>query len=134
MRSIPHYIRNSSTTIMRVYTMYRPLRVFLTLGIGMILLGMLPGIRFLYLYWAGHRIGHVQSLILAAILTIVGFLVSMIGLLADLLSCNRKLLEELVYRVRKVEIVTVGNPDAHNDFVLRLNHERNLTTEGTARV
>jgi hypothetical protein len=84
--------------------MYRALRVFLAMGIGMILVGMVPGIRFLYLMIAGHRVGHVQSLILAAILIIVGFQVILIGLLADLLSCNRKLLEEAVYRVRKMEI------------------------------
>lgn len=104
MRSIPHYIRKSAATILRVYTMYRALRVFLALGIGMILVGMIPGIRFLYLMIIGHRVGHVQSLILAAILIIVGFQVMLIGLLADLLSCNRKLLEEVIYRVRKMEI------------------------------
>jgi glycosyltransferase involved in cell wall biosynthesis len=103
MRSIPQYIRKSAVTILRAYTMYRPLRVFLAIGGGLILLGTVPGIRFLYLYSIGHRIGHVQSLILAAILIIVGFQVCMIGLLADLLSCNRKLIEELIYRVRKSE-------------------------------
>jgi hypothetical protein len=65
---------------------------------------MVPGIRFLYLMLVGHRVGHVQSLILAAILIIVGFQVILIGLLADLLSCNRKLLEEALYRVRKMEM------------------------------
>jgi glycosyltransferase involved in cell wall biosynthesis len=104
MRSVPHYIRKSSATILRVYTMYRALRVFLAMGIGMILVGMVPGIRFLYLMLVGHRVGHVQSLILAAILIIVGFQVILIGLLADLLSCNRKLLEEALYRVRKMEM------------------------------
>jgi len=84
--------------------MYRALRVFLALGISMILVGMIPGIRFLYLMIVGQRVGHVQSLILAAILIIVGFQVMLIGLLADLLSCNRKLLEEVIYRVRKMEI------------------------------
>jgi glycosyltransferase involved in cell wall biosynthesis len=103
MRGIPHYIRKSSATILRAYTMYRPLRVFSALGGALIALGMIPGIRFLYLLSVGQRIGHVQSLILSAILIIVGFQVLMIGLLADLLSCNRKLLEEVIYRVRKME-------------------------------
>jgi hypothetical protein len=66
-------------------------------------LGTLPGIRFLYLYSVGQRVGHVQSLILSAILIIVGFQVMLIGMLADLLSSNRKLLEEVLYRVRKLE-------------------------------
>ena len=109
MKSIPQYIRKSTATILRAYTMYRPLRVFSTLGFTLIAAGTIPGIRFLYLYSTGHRIGHIQSLILAAILIIVGFQVLMIGLLADLLSCNRKLLEEVIYRVRKLEIT--GNPE-----------------------
>jgi glycosyltransferase involved in cell wall biosynthesis len=104
MRGIPHYIRKSTATILRSYTMYRPLRVFFGIGAGLIALGLVPGIRFVYLYWTGHRIGHVQSLILAAILIIVGFQVLLIGLLADLLSCNRKLLEDVIYRVRRIEL------------------------------
>jgi glycosyltransferase involved in cell wall biosynthesis len=109
MRGIPQYIRKSGATILRAYTMYRPLRVFTALGGALIALGTIPGIRFLYLMAIGHRVGHVQSLILAAILIIVGFQVLLIGLLADLLSCNRKLLEELIYRVRKLE--NAPNPD-----------------------
>jgi glycosyltransferase involved in cell wall biosynthesis len=109
MRSIPQYIRKSAAAILRSYTMYRPLRVFSVLGGTLIAAGMVPGVRFLYLMSVGQRIGHVQSLILAAILIIVGFQVMMIGLLADILSCNRKLLEEVVYRVRKLE---VARPDA----------------------
>jgi hypothetical protein len=112
MRSIPHYIRKSTATIVRTYTMYRPMRVFLTLGGTLIFAGSIPGIRFLYLYAVGHRIGHIQSLILSAILIIVGFQVLLIGLLADLLSCNRKLLEEVIYRVRKLEITGVRPRDS----------------------
>jgi glycosyltransferase involved in cell wall biosynthesis len=103
MRSIPEYLRKSTATILRAYMMYRPLRVFSALGGAMIVLGVIPGLRFLYFMFVVNQAGHVQSLILAAILIIVGFQVSLIGLLADLLSCNRKLLEELMYRVRKME-------------------------------
>jgi hypothetical protein len=110
MRGIPQYIRKSAATILRAYTMYRPLRVFFSLGGTLILLGAIPGIRFLYLLSIGQRTGHVQSLILAAILIIVGFQVLLIGLLADLLSCNRKLLEELIYRARKSD--TTGRTEA----------------------
>lgn len=133
MRSTPEYIRKSAATILRVYTMYRALRVFLALGIGMILLGMIPASRFLYLMLIGQRVGHVQSLILAAILIIVGFLVTLIGLLADLLSCNRKLLEELVYRVRKMEIIGEphsSSPDHRNDLGLPTDGEGNLKSDG----
>lgn len=104
MRSIPHYIRNSSTAIVRAYVMYRPLRVFTVLGTILILLGTLPGVRFLYFFFSGERTGHVQSLILAAILIIVGFQVVLIGLLADVMSANRKLLEESLYRLRRLDL------------------------------
>ena len=105
MRSIPHYISKSSVTIMRAYAMYRPLTVFTALGTTFIVLGLIPGVRFLYFYfWLGERIGHVQSLILCAILLIVGFQILLIGLLADILSSSRKMLEETVYRVRKLEL------------------------------
>ena len=104
MKSIPHYIRKSGVTILRAYTMYRPLRVFTILGGAMIVAGMLPGVRFLWFFVAGERVGHIQSLILAAILIIVGFQILLIGLLADLIANNRKLLEETLYRVRKMEL------------------------------
>ena len=103
MKSISEYIRKSTVTILRAYTMYRPLRVFSALGTTLIVLGIVPGIRFLYLYLIGQRIGHIQSLILAAILIIVGFQVLMIGLLSDLLSLNRRMSEEALYRVRRLE-------------------------------
>jgi glycosyltransferase involved in cell wall biosynthesis len=104
MRSIPHYIKNSSVAIIRAYVMYRPLRVFSVIGAVLILLGTLPGARFLWFYLSGDRVGHVQSLILAAILIIVGFQVVLIGLLADVLNANRKILEESLFRLRRMEL------------------------------
>lgn len=113
MRGIPQYIRKSTATILRVYTMYRPLRVFSMLGGAFIFLGTIPGIRYLYLISIGQRVGHVQSLILAATLVIVGFQVLLIGLLADLLSCNRRLLEDVMYRVRRIESMGEASRYAH---------------------
>jgi len=104
MKSIPHYIRKSGVTILRAYTMYRPLRVFMSVGLLLILGGSIPGIRFLWFFLQGDRVGHVQSLILAAILIIVGFQILLIGLLADLIANNRKMLEETLYRIRKLEL------------------------------
>jgi hypothetical protein len=66
-----------------------------------VFLGLIPGIRFLYFYFSGSPVGHIQSLILAAVLIIVGFQVILIGLVADVLAANRKLLEEVVYRLRR---------------------------------
>jgi glycosyltransferase involved in cell wall biosynthesis len=112
MRSMPHYIANSSTTIMRAYTMYRPLRVFTILA-GLIILGGLAlGMRFTYFYILGRGAGHVQSVILAAVLLIVGFQVLLIGLLADLIGFNRLILEELLYRFRRSEL---SGKDSHNN-------------------
>jgi glycosyltransferase involved in cell wall biosynthesis len=104
MRSIPHYLKNSGITIVRAYTMYRPLRVFTTFGALLLFLGTLPGIRFLYFYFSGSPVGHIQSLILSAILIIVGFQVLLIGLLADIIAFNRKIMEEVLYRLRRVDI------------------------------
>jgi glycosyltransferase involved in cell wall biosynthesis len=104
MRSIPHFITHSSTTILRAYTMYRPLRVFSTLGTILLLAGVIPGVRFLYFYLVEGTAGHIQSLILSAILLIVGFQVLLIGLVADLIGFNRKILEEVLIRLRRAEI------------------------------
>ena len=104
MRSIPHYIRNSSVAIVRAYVMYRPLRVFSAIGATLIVLGTLPGARFLYFYFSGERTGHIQSLILAAILIIVGFQVLLIGLLADVMSASRRIMEEVLYRMRRLDL------------------------------
>lgn len=107
MRSIPHYLANSTATILRAYTMYRPLRVFTTLGALMILGGLALGLRFIYYnYIVGSGSGLIQSVILAAVLFIVGFQVMLIGLLADLIAFNRKILEEVLYRVRQIELNT----------------------------
>ncbi|MGQ0648754.1 MAG: glycosyltransferase family 2 protein [Gemmatimonadaceae bacterium] len=104
MRSIPHYIRKSGVTIMRAYAMYRPLRVFASGGLILILLGLVPAGRFLYFYFSGSPVGHIQSLILATILIVVGFQVLLIGVLADLISFNRQIVEEVLYRLRRLEI------------------------------
>lgn len=104
MRSLYHYLTNSSATIIRAYTTYRPLPVFFTIGALMTGLGALIGARFVYFYFSGQGTGHIQSLILSAILLIVGFYTGLVGVLADLVSSNRKILEEIVYRLRKLEL------------------------------
>jgi len=110
MRSMPHFIANSAVTILRAYALYQPLRVFFTLGILSLLAGLLIGLRFLWFYVNGAGGGHVQSLILAAIFVIVGFQVLLIGLVADLVAFNRKIMEETLYRVRRVEMEGLDLP------------------------
>jgi glycosyltransferase involved in cell wall biosynthesis len=104
MRGIPDYLANSITVILRAYTMYRPLRVFTAFSLIFLLGGFIGTVRFLYFYIIGEGAGHVQSLILSAVLLIVGFQVFLIGLVADLIGFNRKVLEEVLYRIRRIEL------------------------------
>ena len=103
-KSIPDFIRNQVTTIVRMYTMYQPMRVFFYIGCMMILAGLIPSLRFLFYFINGEGSGHIQSLIFAAIMFIVGFQVFMIGLMADVISFNRRLIEETLVRVRRMEL------------------------------
>ncbi|HJR59689.1 MAG TPA: glycosyltransferase family 2 protein [Vicinamibacterales bacterium] len=100
------YIKRSAATIVRIYAMYEPLKVFSYIGVTVLGAGFLLALRFLYNYFTDVTFGprFLQSLIFSAVLMIVGFQVLLIGLLADVISANRKLLEDLLYRVRKLEI------------------------------
>jgi glycosyltransferase involved in cell wall biosynthesis len=98
------YIKQSSATIVRIYAMYEPLKVFTYIGVGFILAGLIVSMRFLVDYFTTGGFGHIQSLILSAVLMIVGFQIVLIGLLADVISGARKLLEDLLYRVRVMEL------------------------------
>jgi glycosyltransferase involved in cell wall biosynthesis len=104
IKSLPQYLKKSSLTIVRAYAMYQPLRVFTVAGATLIVLGVLPGLRFLYFYLSGNPFGHVQSLILSAILLVIGFEALLIGVLADLIASNRKIMEEVLYRTRRLEL------------------------------
>jgi len=99
-KNVWQYLKMSGTTIVRIYTMYEPLKVFSTIGFIALLAGLATSVRFLYFYFTGSGGGHVQSLLLAAVLLILGFQVMLMGLLADVMSANRKLLEDLLYRAR----------------------------------
>lgn len=116
MKSMWQYIRTSTVAIVRAYTLYSPLRVFTILGVVLILMGLIPGIRFIYLLSIGQTTGHVQSLILTAILMIMGFQSLLAGIMSDLIGSNRKLLEETITRVRRIEIGDQGTAlDAGED-------------------
>ena len=109
--SLFSYIKRSSATIVRIYAMYEPLKVFTYIGLTVFGTGVAGGLRFLYyLQFVDRGTGHLQSLILSAVLMIVGFQVILIGLLADVISANRKLLEDLVYRVRSLELPKRSDP------------------------
>jgi glycosyltransferase involved in cell wall biosynthesis len=104
IRSLSDYLMNSTATILRAYTMYRPLRVFTLIGGLVLLAGLGLGVRYLAFYLRGQGAGHLQSVVLAAVLLIVGFQVLLIGLLADLVGFNRRILEEVLYRLRRLEM------------------------------
>ncbi len=110
--SVWTYLKASAATIARVYTMYEPLKVFSYIGGAIFALGLAISIRFLYYYITGTGLGHLQSLILAAILLIVGFQVVLIGLVSDVISGNRKLIEDVLYRVRSLELALLDSDRA----------------------
>ena len=98
------YLKRSGATIVRIYAMYEPFRVFVVLGSVLLLGGTVLGLRYAYFWWLGEIRGHLQSAILSVLLLILGFLTLQWGLMADLIASNRKLLEDLLYRVRKQEL------------------------------
>ncbi|ADU64983.1 glycosyl transferase family 2 [Desulfurispirillum indicum S5] len=95
VKSIPSYIKKSIITIIRIFVVYKPFRFFMTIGAILFALGFSIGLRFLYYYFTGNGEGYVQSLILAGLLMGMGFQTGLIAFIADLLSVNRKLLEEV---------------------------------------
>lgn len=116
-RSIQTYIKRSVSTIIRIYTMYRPLKVFLLLGTSIFLGGLLLSIRYLFYYFGGNGAGHLQSLILSSILMMLGFQLGITGLLADLIANNRKLLEQTLYRVKKIELSHIEENNSHSRLI-----------------
>lgn len=97
------YIKKSMVTIVRSFMMYKPLTFFGGIGVVLFLIGLLLGIRYLIFIVMGTAGGHVQSLILASTLMMMGFMTGIIGLQADIIAANRKILEDIQYHVRKID-------------------------------
>jgi len=102
--SIFSYIKRSAATIVRIYAMYEPLKVFTYIGLAVFGVGFVGFLRFLYYFFHGEAGRHLASLIATGVLMMIGFQVLVIGLIADMISGNRKLLEDLLYRVRVLEL------------------------------
>jgi glycosyltransferase involved in cell wall biosynthesis len=115
-KSMPKFIMHQIGTMVRMYTMYQPLRVFVYIGGGCILAGLVPSIRFLIYYFMGQGSGHIQSLILAAVLFIVGFQILVLGLVADVISFNRRLIEESLFRIRRIEFDYLNQKDIEQNI------------------
>lgn len=103
LKSIPSYIQRSIFTIVRIFVVYRPFRFFITLGLTLLSAGILLGLRFVWHFLHGAGDGYVQSLILASVLLGMGFQTILTAFLADLTASNRKLLEDIRYKLSAQE-------------------------------
>jgi glycosyltransferase involved in cell wall biosynthesis len=101
--SIRVYLKRSLVTMLKVYSMYRPLKIFTIAGGTTFILGFAIGCRYLFFFFMGQTEGHIQSLILSAILLIVGFQIIMMGIAAELIAVNRQLLEDIQVRIKTQE-------------------------------
>ncbi len=102
-KSIPRFIMSTGITITRAYTTFNSLRVFAALGALLTVLGLVPIARFLWFVLQGDGSGHIQSLVIGGSLLVVGVLVTTLGILADLIATNRKLLEAAMLKLRRLE-------------------------------
>jgi len=103
-KSIPNYIKRSASTMMRIYTMYQPLKVFFYIGVALFLVGVLISMRFVVSYILEPTISrHIQSLVVSSAFVVVGFQVMVLGIVSDLIANNRILLEDIMVRLKKLE-------------------------------
>ncbi len=102
-KSMWSYCKRSASVITRSFMMYKPLKFFCSIGAVLLLIGLALGIRFIVYLCLGEGGGHVQSLILTAIMILLGTQTFIVGLQADIIAANRKILEDIQYRVRKME-------------------------------
>lgn len=109
------YVKKSMLTIGRALMMYKPLFVFTSIAALFGVLGVGIGIRFLVYFFSGAGEGHIQSLILASTFIIIAVMCGVIGLLGDVISANRKLLEEIQFELRKMDYGE-GHEEKNNDF------------------
>jgi glycosyltransferase involved in cell wall biosynthesis len=104
MKSTTEFIARSAATILRISVFYQPFRFFFVIGLISFVLGAAIGIRFLYYLLTESGTGHIQSLILAAVLLLMGFTTFVLAVIADLISVNRRLQEDVLYRLRRLEL------------------------------
>lgn len=97
------YVKKSMVTIVRSFMMYKPLKFFGSIGAILFAIGLILGIRYLVFFFTGGAMGHVQSLILASTLMMLGCMTGIIGLQADIIAANRKILEDVQYHVRRMD-------------------------------
>ena len=103
IKNIPWHITRSLAIILRVFTLYNFLRIFVTAGLFLLIGGLIPLVRFIYYFTIGQGQGHIQSLIIGTMLVLLGFITLVIALLASAIDWNRQLLEDVLYRLKKIE-------------------------------
>lgn len=101
IKGIPSHIAKSLTIILRVFSLYNFIKIFISLGVLLFVAGIIPIIRFIYFYFIDGGQGHIQSLIIGTMITLIGFTTTTIALLASALDWNRKLIEDILTRVKK---------------------------------
>ena len=101
-KSIPRFVAQSLGTMVRMYAMYQPLRVFFYIGSAALIVGLVPILRFLWFYLQGQGQGHIQSLFLGGTLVVIGISAYLVGLVADLINHNRQLIEIMLEQTRRV--------------------------------
>lgn len=102
-KSIPQFIVRQLVTMLRAYTTYNPLRAFLGTGALIALVGLIPIVRFMVFWATGDSAGHIQSLVLGGSLLVLGVITGLMGMLADLIGANRKLIEKTLAEVKRLE-------------------------------
>ena len=124
----------SGTTLLRSYAMYKPLRLFFLVGTILILIGAVPITRFIYFYLNGDGAGHIQSIVLGGTLVLLGAGSILIGMLADLINFNRKLIEITAVKVRNIEMIVENTAKAQpisNKQKQMKNSEYYISATGT---
>ncbi len=109
------YVKRSMLTIIRAFLMYRPLTFFSILGLIPFTAGLFIAVRFLVFWISGNGMGHVQSLVLASTLLLLGFMTFILGLQADIIANNRKILEDIQYRVRRLDYHEAEKEEGQTD-------------------
>ncbi len=98
-----NYVKRNAATILRIYTFYEPLRTFAYLSLPFLLIGFFLLGRFIYFHLSGVG-GHIQSVVIGGTLLILGFLIFILGVVADLIAANRLLTEDILYRIKRLEM------------------------------
>ena len=102
-KNTPHFLFSSALTMLRIYVTYKPLRAFVSIGAVLGLIGVYPILRFLYFYFTSGGAGHIQSLVIGGSFMVMGGLFVMFGLMAELISFNRKTLSKTLEKIRRLE-------------------------------